>query len=76
MIYTLGWKSSYDLYIKNDSNAAKAIGGSVWRYKKDAKKHLGWGFEIYGVKAKWRIDTKDTGEGWDELLIEGKLIKL
>jgi hypothetical protein len=80
MIYTLGRKESYDKYIKDDINAAKGVGGSVWQYKEDAEKHLNPEypiiFEIYGVEAKWRIDTKDIGENWDELLIEGKLVKL
>ena len=33
-------------------------------------------YAIYGVIAKWRIDTINNGENFDDLLIEGKLVKL
>jgi len=85
MLYTLGNKKVYDKYIEMDSEAAKAVGGSVWKTKKDIEKYLekfpNPGFDVYGVKANWERDTKfdsihGTSVNWNELTKKAKLIKL
>jgi len=80
MIYTIGKKSIYDIYIKNDINPRKLgktdnyPGGSVWRYKKEVEKFLTKGYEVYGVLADWEKDTKQSNDGkWNDLLKSSKL---
>lgn len=74
MIYTVGKKSIYEDYIKNEPNAAKAKGGSVWKRYQDAEKFAKDGFAVYGVETEW-ADTIQ-GEKWNSLKKDGKLVKL
>lgn len=82
MIYTLGFKTEYDKYIKDDLNAGKRNGGSVWRKISDAKAYLdNWAkndpnqanlFSIYAVYADWEKDTYHDDNG-DYLNKDAKL---
>jgi len=78
LIYTVGRDDIYIPYMKTKS-PKKGIGGSVWKTYEEAKKYAPIGYQVYGVIAKWNIDTKldPNGNGWHELLIASplKLIK-
>lgn len=82
MIYTIGKADAYDQYIRSDPTAAKGVTGSVWRKLEQAKAHaaLGKGFKVYGVRARWGIDTRPDpsvpGCDWHEMIRPGKLVQL
>lgn len=79
MIYTVGNPEVYEPYIKEDENAAKGIGGSVWKSKKEADEcGSGLAYCTYGVLADWETDTKPAEEGltWRSLIRPAKLVKL
>jgi len=81
MIFTIGKKEIYEKYIDEDENAAKAAGGSVWRFWKDALAYLErtkqeGEFEVYAVDADWRDDTIDTGKEWNSLTRDAKLLRV
>ena len=86
MIYTVGRADIYEDYIKNDKNAAKRKGGSVWETFKDAQhccnenndmitsQHT---FQIYGVDADWESDTEvEQNVRYRSLKRDAKLIKI
>ena len=74
VIYTVGKKSIYEDYIKNDPNAAKTKGGSVWQIYQDAEKFAQDGYAVYGVDAEW--DDTIQGGKWNSLKEDAKLVKL
>lgn len=59
-------------------NPKKGIGGSVWKTYDDAKKYASNNFRVYGVIARWNIDTEldPEGDGWHILKIASPLKNL
>jgi len=87
MLYTLGHKESYERYFKEQGCPQKrgcgsledgsfCEGGTVWRTKEDAAKHLADDFALYGVIADWEKDTYDAPSGFRALLVSSLLVKL
>lgn len=81
LIYTLGRCDVYESYIASDPKPGKRKGGSVWQHREDVETYLRANalsdFSIYGVRARWNIDTCPDGDtGWHELLIDAPLCKL
>jgi len=77
MIYTIGHKASYFEYLSRPEPCLKAVGGSVWKTKEDAQKHCNENYEVFGVVAEWRVDTKPNKNGqWDDLLVNSEIVKL
>lgn len=85
MIYTIGHSESYRNYLSDiDSPHIKLgkkgnyAGGSVWETYWEAKLHCPPGFEVFGVKAKWNVDTVPTcsGENWHDLLKDSEFFAL
>lgn len=86
MLYTLGHKESYEQYFKEQGCPQKrgcmyedglfCEGGTVWKTKEGAAKHLIDGFAIYGVMADWEKDTHDAPSGHRALLVSRPLVRL
>jgi hypothetical protein len=78
LLYTLGRDDIYIPYMKT-KNPKKGVGGSVWKtydaVKEYINKHHLKGYQVYGVIARWDIDTRldPKGNGWHELLINAPL---
>lgn len=83
MIFTIGKKEIYEKYIDDDPDPRKAVGGSVWKFHKDAKAHLAASddrdeFDVYAVDADWDKDTmqEEDGVAWRSLTRAAKLLKV
>jgi len=79
MIYTVGKRILYDLYMARDSNASKGVSGSVWETFAQAKAYRDKQapyFGLYGVDADWEKDTKDIGMSFRALTRDAKLIAI
>jgi len=79
MLYTIGKRIIYDLYMARDSNASKGITGSVWETFEQAKRYRdrqAHAFGIYGVEADWNLDTKNIGEEFRALTRECRLVAI
>lgn len=84
MIYTIGHIESYlqaiEEAVKQGRRAEKAMGGSVWRTRGEAEKHL-YGnpdYAVFGVDAVWTYDTAQSKRGgdWHDLLRDAEIILL
>jgi len=76
MIFTIGHTKSYEKYFKEQGVPKKAIGGSVWRTKKEAQIACPKHYSVYGVDADWKTQTVVNTEGaWHDLSIEAPLVK-
>lgn len=79
MVYTVGKKAQYNSFIKNDENASKLAGGSVWRTVAEAREHTDEAgtYDIYGVIADWDNDTEVVpGQTWRSLKKTCKLVRI
>lgn len=79
MLYTVGKRILYDLYMARDSNAAKGVSGSVWETFAQAKAYRdkqAHAFGIYGVEGDWLLDTKDIGQEFRALTKDCKLVAI
>lgn len=86
MIYTVGREDIYEDYIKNDKDAAKRKGGSVWETFKGAQYYCNenndmitskYTFQVYGVDADWESDTEiEQNVRYRSLKRDAKLIKI
>jgi hypothetical protein len=55
----------------------KAKGGSVWQLYEDAGRFRHDGFKIYGVLARWGVDTQPNESGkWHDLLIDAPIVSV
>ena len=80
MIYTLGRIPDYYNYFAEQKEPKKAAGGSVWEHYSDVYNYLEESnllvdFDVFGVDAEWS-DTENTGEEWNDLLIDAPLVDL
>jgi len=79
MIFTIG---RYDdsIFENNPLKMGRAEdypGGSVWKSKEEAEKHLQEGYKVYGVMADWETETEPSQDGdWNDLLVDAPLVKL
>ena len=79
MLYTVGKRILYDLYMARDPNAAKGVSGSVWETFAQAKAYRDKQapfFGLYGVEGDWTLDTKDIGQEFRALTKDCKLIEI
>lgn len=78
MIYTIGHYDSYEQYFGEYPKPQKAIGGSVWQTREEARKFCGKDYAVYGVDASWDMDTVPNPDGgeWHDLLRDSYLIKI
>jgi hypothetical protein len=79
MLYTVGKRILYDLYMARDPNAAKGVSGAVWETLAQAKAFRdkrASAFGIYGVYGDWSSDTKDIGSDFHVLTRDCKLIAI
>ena len=77
MIYTLGYKESYEHFFSRNGYPRKAVGGSVWRTYRQAKRFCSNGYRVYGVIANWGTDTKSSKTGqWHDLIRIAPLVKI
>lgn len=76
MIYTVGKAAIYDPLLGRP-DFMKAAGGSVWRTYNEALKFCSDGFRVYGVLARWGVDTKTNASGkWGDLLIDAPIVEV
>jgi len=83
LVFTVGHTVSYERYFSEQDTPKKLgrtnsyEGGSVWQTEVDAQKHCPRGYSVYGVKARWGLDTAPSADGdWHDLLVTSDLIKL
>ena len=83
MIFTIGHTESYLLYFerlhtpKKKGRCDNYSGGSVWKTKEEAQKHVGTDFSVFGVLADWDTQTEQSLDGdWHDLLIDADLVLL
>jgi len=83
VIYTVGKKSAYESALdevpdlKKKGRCGWYSGGSVWETKEEAAKHCPDGYKIYGVLARWNIDTEPSQNGpWHGLLIDAQITRI
>ena len=83
MIYTIGHTKSYLRYFEESGKVYKKgrtpdyCGGSVWKTKEDAEKHVKKGYSVFGVLADWDAETVPSNNGnWNDLLVEAELVIL
>ena len=81
MIYTLGIKKNYELYLHQFDMLKKDVGGTVWKTFEDVKQYVEKfnlnEYSIYGVLADWNKDAKIVqNESYRELNKQRLLVKL
>lgn len=86
MIFTIGHKESYEQYFrefecpKKKGRTSNYVGGSVWRTYSDARsacKRTGEDYDVYGVMARWNLETIQSEQGdWHDLLVDSPLRQL
>ena len=77
LLYTVGNSEQYFSYIEEDPDAAKGVGGSVWKTIAEAAAHLNPQLSIFGVYADWGVDTEPDEDGdWHRLLVDAPLVVL
>jgi hypothetical protein len=83
MIYTVGWRESYQAGFRSGEpfrkkgRAGDFPGGSVWRTRAEAAAHAGPGYSVYGVRADWETETAPSDGGpWHDLLVDAELVDL
>lgn len=83
MIFTIGHKSSYEQYFREQGTPQKMgrndeyPGGSVWKTFGEAKQYCPEGYEVYGVQADWERSTVKSEDGdWHDLLVTSDLVML
>ncbi len=82
-VFTLGRKEAYDALLNSaEPIKAKAAGGSVWQCREQADKCLrsNPGYAVYGVRARWGVDTHKDAVGpaadWHALKQDSELFFL
>jgi hypothetical protein len=77
LIFTVGRNDIYKPYL-NTKNPKKGVGESVWKTYEEAKQYALKGYDVYGVIARWGIDTRldPDGNGWHKLLVASPLKRL
>lgn len=90
MIYTIGHTESYREYLRDSTNPHIKLGrrghddpdnpnyegGSAWETEDEALAACPEGFDVFGLNARWRVDTAPSGHGWDNLLVDSEFFEL
>ena len=81
MIFTVGRTAGYERYLDSPDGVKKGIGGSVWRFYKDAYCYLEATnqlaeYTVYAVDADWFKDTEEVKGSSDSIRALTKEAKL
>lgn len=81
LLYTVGLRNAYEDYFTKTTNPGLQAGGHVWKTTREVEQVIAGeeGFAIYGVCARWDIDTEPregTVLGAHALKVNARLVQL